>query len=107
MKLNALLEHIDAVLVTHIHCDHWDAAAQALLPKQIPILCQPEDQGVIAQAGFSTVLPIQQQRQWQGSSFSEQGAAWERRTRKKTGLVSVFVLKGANAPSLYIAGDTI
>src|SRR5437764_361442 len=46
-ELHALLERIDAVLVTHTHRDHWDATAQALLPKHLPIVCQPEDQGLI------------------------------------------------------------
>ncbi len=108
MELHALLEHIDAVLVTHTHRDHWDATAQALLPKQLPILCQPEDQGVIEQAGFSSVLPIQQRREWQGLQlFRTGGQHGSGELGKKMGPVSGFVLTGGNAPSLYIAGDTV
>ncbi|MBE3561142.1 MAG: MBL fold metallo-hydrolase [Ktedonobacteraceae bacterium] len=36
--LQQLLQHIDAVVVTHTHRDHWDARAQALLPEHLPIL---------------------------------------------------------------------
>src|SRR5689334_12113203 len=46
-ELNAILQKIDAVLVTHTHRDHWDAAAQALVPKHVPVVCQPEDQAII------------------------------------------------------------
>ncbi|HEY0608197.1 MAG TPA: MBL fold metallo-hydrolase, partial [Chitinophaga sp.] len=32
-ELETLLQNIDAVLVTHTHRDHWDVAAQQLIPK--------------------------------------------------------------------------
>lgn len=107
-ELTDLLQGIDAVLLTHTHRDHWDAAAQALLSKHLPILCQPEDQAVIAQAGFSSVLPIQQQIEWRGLQISRTGAQHgSGELGKKMGPVSGFVLKGNDFPSLYISGDTI
>ena len=107
-KLQVLLEHIDAVLVTHTHPDHWDAAAQTLLPKQIPILCQPEDQGMIEQAGFSSVLPVQQRKEWQGLQlFRTEGQHGHGDLGKKMGPVSGYVLTEGKAPALYIAGDTV
>ena len=33
----------DATLLTHLHVDHWDPVARALLPKERPILVQPAD----------------------------------------------------------------
>src|SRR3954468_14381615 len=71
--LNAMLQKIDAVLVTHTHRDHWDAAAQVLLPKLLPVLCQPEDQTIIEQAGFSSVLPVTQQIEWLGLHIDRTG----------------------------------
>jgi L-ascorbate metabolism protein UlaG (beta-lactamase superfamily) len=107
-KLNAVLQGIDAVLVTHTHRDHWDAAAQALLPKDLPILCQPEDQVVIGHVGFSSVLPVQQEITWRGLHIDRTGGHHgSGELGKKMGPVSGFVLKGEHAPSLYIAGDTI
>ena len=40
----ALLEGVDAVLVTHTHRDHFDDAAAALVPKHLPLFGQPEDE---------------------------------------------------------------
>src|SRR5215213_11962595 len=60
--LERLLARIDAVLVTHTHRDHWDSAAIELLPKRIPILCQPEDAARIRSDGFAEVLSVDAHR---------------------------------------------
>lgn len=49
----------DAVLVTHLHQDHWDAAAVSLLPHEIPLLCQDGDQDTIAAQGFGNITVVQ------------------------------------------------
>jgi L-ascorbate metabolism protein UlaG (beta-lactamase superfamily) len=33
----------DAVILTHLHADHWDDAAKAQLPKDMPIFVRNED----------------------------------------------------------------
>jgi L-ascorbate metabolism protein UlaG (beta-lactamase superfamily) len=38
-----VLDGVQLVLVTHTHRDHWDDAAIQLVPKDLPLLCQPED----------------------------------------------------------------
>ncbi len=55
VELHYMLEHVDAALVTHTHRDHWDAQAVDLLPKDLPIICQPADTANIQQAGFTAV----------------------------------------------------
>src|ERR1043166_1868448 len=40
----ALVARLDAVLVTHLHQDHFDDTARRLLPRDKPLLCQPEDE---------------------------------------------------------------
>ena len=39
-----VVERLDAVLVTHLHNDHFDAAAAALLDGRVPLACQPSDE---------------------------------------------------------------
>ncbi len=108
IELRTLLQRMDASLVTHTHRDHWDAAAQELLPKTLPILGQPEDELLIGRAGFTTVLPVWDQLEWRGISLQRTGGQHgSGELGRKMGPVSGFVLRGANFPTLYIAGDTI
>ncbi len=107
-QLLALLQDVDAVLVTHTHRDHWDAYAQQLLPKHLPILCQPEDQASIEGAGFSYVRPVTEPLIWQGLQISRTGGQHGTgELGKKMGPVSGFVLKAEDSPALYIAGDSV
>lgn len=107
-ELTELLQQVDAVLVTHTHRDHWDEAAQKLLPVHLPVFCQPEDQRVIAQAGFSHVQPVQETTQWRGLQIVRTGGVHGHgELGQKMGPVSGFVLTVNDEPSLYIAGDTV
>ena len=108
VELDYMLDHIDAVLVTHTHRDHWDDRAVELLPKHVPIICQPEDAAKIAQAGFSAVEPIAARLEWRGVEFSRTGGRHGTgEVGQRMGPVSGFVLRAAGKLSLYIAGDTI
>src|SRR5690349_11178951 len=44
---------LDAVLVTHLHADHWDASAAAALDRGLPLVCQTEDEARLREAGFT------------------------------------------------------
>ena len=57
---------IEMALISHLHSDHFDPAAKDLLPKAIPILCQPEDQAEIESMGFRSVIPVGDTVNWQG-----------------------------------------
>jgi len=47
---------VDAVVVTHTHPDHWDEAAQAVVPKSLPIFVQNDsDAAIIRDQGFTDV----------------------------------------------------
>jgi L-ascorbate metabolism protein UlaG (beta-lactamase superfamily) len=103
-----LLAQIDGVLVTHTHRDHWDARAAALIAKETPILCQPEDASRIREAGFTRVQPIEQAYEWRGLQITRTGGRHGTgQIGEQMGPVSGFVITGMAIPSLYIAGDTI
>jgi len=107
-ELRQLIEQSDAVLVTHTHRDHWDANAVELIPKDKPILCQPDSETAIREAGFTAVTPIVYRYEWRGITFHRtDGQHGTGEIGQKMGIVSGFVLQAPGEPILYIAGDTI
>jgi L-ascorbate metabolism protein UlaG (beta-lactamase superfamily) len=107
-SLGQLLEEIEGVLVTHAHFDHWDAKAKVSLPKDIPVLCQPEDVPRLHKAGFTSPQPIGSEYAWKGIQIIRTGGQHGTgEIGQRMGRVSGFVLRGEGEPSLYIAGDTI
>lgn len=37
IPVEELLDNVDAVIITHLHDDHWDAAAVELIDKNMPL----------------------------------------------------------------------
>jgi L-ascorbate metabolism protein UlaG (beta-lactamase superfamily) len=87
---------VDLCIITHLHSDHFDDAADGLLPRELPILTQPESADALRARGFTQVTTehecIAMTRGHHGT-----GAIGE-----AMGAVSGWVLDG-----VYIAGDTI
>jgi L-ascorbate metabolism protein UlaG (beta-lactamase superfamily) len=105
--LDELLKNTDAVLVTHLHRDHWDAAAQQMIPRDTLILCQPVDADTIKAQGFSNVQAVDTTLSWEGITVHRtNGQHGTGEIGKLMGTVSGFVLEHA-LQRLYIAGDTI
>jgi len=99
---------IDALLLTHTHRDHFDDAAARLLPKDIPVFCQPEDEEKLTGLGFTTVYPINENYLWKEIGITRTGGQHGTgEIGKKMSPVSGYVLQTIGEPSLYIAGDTI
>jgi L-ascorbate metabolism protein UlaG (beta-lactamase superfamily) len=106
-ELPEWLRTIDAVLITHTHSDHWDALSQELLDKQLPLLCQPADTELLQSQGFTQVLTIEEELQWEGIRlYRTAGQHGTGEIGQLMGTVSGFVVE-AEQQRLYIAGDTI
>ena len=102
------LQNLDGVIVTHTHNDHWDARARELLPKSLPIFCQPEDRLKIQEAGFLAVHPVVDYYDWDLVQIVRTGGQHGRgEIGKLMAPVSGFVFKAAKEPTVYIAGDTL
>jgi L-ascorbate metabolism protein UlaG (beta-lactamase superfamily) len=93
---------LDAVIVTHLHEDHLDDVGAQLLPRDVPVFCQPPDEVALRALGLDA-RPVADSLDWDGLLISRTGG------RHGTGEiadplapVSGFVLGG-----LYIAGDTL
>lgn len=107
-ELADLLASLDAVLVTHTHRDHWDARAAELLPRSLPVFCQPPDVATIAGAGFNDVRPVETTLAWDDLTLERTGGRHGTgEIGALMGAVSGFVLRAAQEPTLYLAGDTI
>lgn len=103
-----LLQDVEAVLVTHTHSDHWDATAGKLLPKDMPLFGQPEDEAKFRSLGFTQIRSILQSSTWNGIEIFRTGCQHGTgKIGKAMAPVSGFVLRAQGEPTLYIAGDTI
>jgi L-ascorbate metabolism protein UlaG (beta-lactamase superfamily) len=106
--LETLIHQLDAVLLTHLHRDHFDARAAEILPKTLPIICQPPDVARLTEMGFRTLLPVDTVREWQGVHITRTGGQHGTgEVGQRMGPVAGFVLRVPGQPSVYLAGDTI
>lgn len=97
-----IVRGLDAAMVTHLHRDHFDETGARLLPRDIPVFCQPEDEERLRSHGLDA-RPVVDDVVWEGLRIARTGG------RHGTGAVadllapvSGFVLDG-----LYVAGDTV
>ena len=103
-----VVEGIDALLVTHLHRDHFDDTAAALLPRGLPVLCQPEDAGRLRAHGFTDVRPVADALTWEGIEITRTPARHgSGATAEAMAPVSGFVLRDGSGRTLYLAGDTV
>jgi L-ascorbate metabolism protein UlaG (beta-lactamase superfamily) len=106
-ELNSLIEHSDAILVSHLHNDHWDAAARGLITVDKLIIGQPEDELTILQQGFENFIPLHTTYELETVRITRTtGQHGTGEIGEKMGPVSGFILTASNH-TVYIAGDTI
>ncbi|HMN98231.1 MAG TPA: MBL fold metallo-hydrolase [Miltoncostaeaceae bacterium] len=101
---------IEAVLLTHTHVDHLDAAGVTAVPAGIPWFCQPEDAGDLQPIGLQIQpVPAGDAVAWEGLAISRTGGRHGRTEEVVRGLapVSGFVVAADGEPTLYVAGDTV
>jgi L-ascorbate metabolism protein UlaG (beta-lactamase superfamily) len=99
---------IDAVLITHLHRDHFDDTAAELLPKDVPVLCQPEDAERLRGRGFHDVRPVERSERLDGIELTRTPARHgSGATAEAMAPVCGYLLRDSAGRKLYIAGDTV
>ena len=103
-----ILNGVELVVVSHLHADHFDPVAQSLVPKHLPLICQPGDEDKIRSYGFSDVTPLADVVDWQGIRFKRrEGSHGLGPVVEKMGSVMGFSITAKDEPSIYWAGDTV
>src|SRR3954447_1769872 len=99
---------LDAVLVTHLHADHLDDTAVAVLERRAPLAGQPPDEPVLRERGFTDVRPVAGGIDLCGIGVARTGGRHGTgEIGARMGPVCGFVLRAPGEPVLYVAGDTI
>jgi L-ascorbate metabolism protein UlaG (beta-lactamase superfamily) len=102
---------VEAVLLSHTHVDHLDAAGVTALDAGVAWFCQPEDLEDLSPVGLADVRPVPAGTalDWQGIRISRTGGRHGREEAAVQGLgpVSGYVLSAEGEPTLYLAGDTV
>ncbi|MBT2258921.1 MBL fold metallo-hydrolase [Priestia megaterium] len=104
-----IIEDIDAVIVTHLHLDHFDEAAQRILPKDIKMFVQNEEDATeVRNAGFQNVEVLQEDTAFEDIQLIKtKGEHGRGEILKLAGLVCGVVFKHQSEKTLYVAGDTV
>ncbi|MBO0134208.1 MBL fold metallo-hydrolase [Agrobacterium burrii] len=104
---------VDAVIVTHLHEDHWDEDARKVLPKTLPLFAQNDaDAAIIREQGFSDVRVLSDTSTFKGVQLIKTGGRHGTEEHyakigKLLGEACGVVFKHADLKTIYLAGDTI
>ncbi|AJD92869.1 hypothetical protein JMA_35520 [Jeotgalibacillus malaysiensis] len=109
ISLDEIVKDVDAVILTHLHLDHYDEAAKHALPKDLKIFVQnEEDLEKVKEDGFSHLEILTQNSSFGGIRLAKTvGEHGRGDILKKLGHVSGVVFKHESEKTLYLAGDTV
>jgi len=108
MPVGEILEGVDAVIVSHLHTDHFDEVARGALDRDIPIFCHARFAEPINAFGFSNVKSLSGTVSFGDVRLSvTDGRHGPDEILGEMGPVSGFVFRAKGEPTLYWAGDTI
>ena len=117
MPAENVFKDVDAIIVTHTHLDHWDDAAQKMLPKSMKIFVQHARDGELLKSqGFTNIesLSLEKGVQFDNVTLYKTGgshgtpemyAVPELAAGLDEAMGVVFEAKGHKP--VYLAGDTV
>jgi len=111
MPLEEIVD-VDAVIINHLHSDHWDDAAKTGLRKSMVIFAQnDEDAAQIRQQGFTDVQVLTETTEFNGirlaKTAGQHGTDDAVAAMPGLGHVCGIAFSHPSAKTVYVAGDTI
>jgi L-ascorbate metabolism protein UlaG (beta-lactamase superfamily) len=109
MALEEITKDIDAIILTHLHIDHFDEKAQKYLSKDIKVFVQDEnDAEEIKSAGFKDIEILNEYTTFDGIKLIKTpGEHGRGEILESIGSVCGVIFDHPNEQKLYIAGDTV
>ncbi|MDF0750878.1 MBL fold metallo-hydrolase [Marinobacter sp. 71-i] len=115
MAAEDVVEGTDAVIVTHTHLDHWDDAAQKLLPKDIPLFVQNVAEAeMVRSQGFKDVRILDDDAEFGGVKLHKTGGQHGSdaiysvpELAQALGEVMGVVFEAKGQKTTYVVGDTV
>jgi L-ascorbate metabolism protein UlaG (beta-lactamase superfamily) len=109
MPAEEIARACDVVAVTHLHNDHFDAAARRLLRRDVPLLCQPSDAERLGADGFTAVMPVADRLELTNQLTVDRVQARHSIGEHETALGpgSGYVFTTPDGLTVYIAGDCV
>lgn len=109
ISLDDLIKDVDAIIVTHLHYDHFDEAAKEVLPKNVKMFVQnQEDATEIKKAGFQDIEVLSENTSFEGIQLVKtKGEHGRGEILSMVGEVCGVVFKHPDEKTLYVAGDTV
>ena len=112
ISISELLE-VDAIILTHDHPDHWDDAARAVIPRQLPLFVQHQkDADAVRASGFQDVRLLGSAGEFSGIRLQRtEGQHGSDKIMavlgERLGEVCGVVFSHPAEKTLYLAGDTV
>ncbi|MCG7334622.1 MBL fold metallo-hydrolase [Sporosarcina sp. ACRSM] len=109
-SVDTIIQGIDAVILTHLHLDHYDKVAKNVLPKNLKVFVQNEaDAEVVRNDGFQNVEVLTEETVFGDIRLIKTEGEHGRgeNVLKLLGQVCGIVFKHSTEKTLYVAGDTV
>jgi L-ascorbate metabolism protein UlaG (beta-lactamase superfamily) len=103
-----LVGSADALVITHLHADHFDETAMRLLDHDMPLFCQSEDVDRLRDKDFHDVRPVERESTFEAVRLTRISAQHGTGgIGRRMAPVSGFIVEAPDDPLVYVAGDTI
>lgn len=108
MPVEAVMDGVDAVLVSHLHSDHFDASAAAAIGPGTPVYAPARDVGGLKAFGLDQVSAIDGSMRIGTVEITlTPGRHGPDEVLAAMGEVAGFLLRAPGEPSVYWVGDSI